>query len=160
MKPIYASPRTFFQQKINNILPKEDKSSALFEDIFKLQQIYTFEKNKCSTKTSDNESWRILMELFNELGSIQFAKIISILRGRTITFPSEEEYQDSIITALCYYYKEVEGLDWEQIKNRIDIHKLNTIKYGIRVQQLKGFIDEQIFRSIEKLSSDRNPHGK
>jgi hypothetical protein len=151
---IYPSARTVFQQKINNILPKEEKNSALFENIFKLQQIYIFEKSKTATKSPDNELWKILMELFNELGSVEFAKMISIVKGKTLSLPTEEEYQDSIITALCYYYKEVEGMDWKQIKERVDIKDLNNIKFGIRVQQLKGFIDEQIFRSIKRINHD------
>ena len=151
---LYPSARTVFQQKINNILPKEDKSSALFENIFKLQQIYVFEKAKSSPKVTDSEAWKVFIELFNELGSIEFSKVISIIKGKTLFFPTEEEYQDSIITALCYYYKEVEGMDWKQIKERVDIKDLNNIKFGIRVQQLKGFIDEQIFRSIKRMNSN------
>jgi len=151
---LYPSARTVFQQKINNILPKEDKSSALFENIFKLQQIYVFEKSKATPKQADNESWKVFMEMFNELGSVEFSKVISILKGKTLSFPTEEEYQDSIITALCYYYKEVEGMNWKQIKERVDIKDLNNIKFGIRVQQLKGFIDEQIFRSIKRITGN------
>lgn len=145
---IYNNPRTYFQQKINNILPKEKDSSILFENIFKLQQVYTFEKSKISGKI-DTDSWKVMMELFFKLGPVKFAEIVSILKGKTITFPSEEEYRDSIITSLCYYYKEVENLDWEQIKDKLSVDKLNTIKYGIRVQQLKGFISEQTFKDLK-----------
>ncbi len=153
---IYENPRTYFQQRINSILPKEEFSSALFESIFKLQQIYSFEKSKVVNKL-ENDSWKVMMELFLKLGSVDFAKVVTILRGQTITFPSEEEYKDSIITSLCYYYKEVEGLDWTQIRDKISIEKLNTIKFGIRVQQLKGFIDEQIFRNITRKVKAKEP---
>ena len=95
--------------------------------------------------------WQYLMTLFNELGPAEFAKVINIFKGKTITFPTEEDYQDSIITSLCYYYKEIEGLDWNQIKEKLSMGKLNTIKYGIRVQQLKGFIDEQMLRAFTKV---------
>lgn len=149
----YESPRTIFQKKINDILPKEDSSASLFETIFKLQQIYLFEKNKSAARNNTEESplWKKLYQLYTELGSVEYAKLITILKGQTITLPTETEYQDSIITALCYYYKEVEGLDWKEIKNKVSIDQPNTIKYGIRVNQLKGFIDEQIFRSIKKV---------
>lgn len=147
MEKVYTNPRSLFEQRINDILSRESKSSAFFEDIFKLQELYTFEKLKVQQK-SESDMWKALMQLYTELGSVQFAKVISILGGKTVTFPTEDDYRDSIITALCYYYKEVENLEWDQIKERIDINKLNTIKYGIRVQQLKSFIDSQVFRSI------------
>ena len=151
MEKVYTNPRSLFEQRVNDILTRESKSSAFFEDIFKLQQIFVFEKSRVTQK-SDDDAWKSLMQLFTTLGSMEFAKIISICGGKTVTFPSEEEYKDSIITALCYYYKEVEGLDWDNIKEKIDINKLNTIKYGIRVQQLKSFIDGMIFKDIKKMS--------
>ena len=153
MEKVYTNPRSLFEQKINNILSRESKSSALFEDIFKLQQIYTFEKLR-NTQKSDTDAWKSLMQIFISVGSIEFAKMISILGGKTITFPTEEDYRDSIITALCYYYKEIEHLEWNKIKEKIDVNKLNTIKYGIRVQQLKSFIDSQIFRSIDSIGKE------
>lgn len=148
----YDPPRTVFQKKINDMLPKESDSSPLiFENTFKLQQIYSFEKNRINAKSEDSNMWQYLMTLFNELGPAEFAKVINIFKGKTITFPTEEDYQDSIITSLCYYYKEIEGLDWNQIKEKLSMGKLNTIKYGIRVQQLKGFIDEQMLRAFTKV---------
>ena len=148
MNKVYINPRSLFEQRVNDILTKESKSSDFFEDIFKLQQIYTFEKLKVTQK-SDNDAWKLLMQLFTTLGSVEFAKLISVLGGKTVTFPTEDDYRDSIITSLCYYYKEIENLEWEQIKEKIDINKLNTIKYGIRVQQLKSFIDTQIFKELK-----------
>lgn len=140
----YESPRNIFQAKVNAILNRESKNSDLFENIFKLQQVISFEK--LPTQTQDQ--WNVLLELFTTLGSVEFAKIVSIIKGKTLTFPSEEEYQDSIITTLCYYYKEILCLSWDEIKEKLNDPKLNAIKYGIRVRQLKGFIDEQLFKQL------------
>jgi hypothetical protein len=141
----YESPRNIFQAKVNDILNKESKNTDLFEDIFKLQQVISFEKLPSGDY---KDQWSLLLELFTVLGPVLFAKVISIVNGKTLTFPSEEEYQDSIITTLCYYYKEVQGLPWDEIKTKLNDPKLNAIKYGIRVRQLKGFIDEQLFKRL------------
>jgi hypothetical protein len=141
----YESPRNIFQSKVNAILNRESKNSELFEDIFKLQQVISFEKLPSNDM---KDQWSILLELFTLLGSVQFAKVISIIKGRSLSFPSEEEYQDSITTTLCYYYKEVQNLSWDDIKEKLNDPKLNAIKYGIRVRQLKGFIDEQLFKKL------------
>ena len=142
---VYESPRNIFQAKVNSILNREARNVDLFENIFKLQQVLSFEKLPYN---EDKDQWKVLLELYTTLGPVQFAKVVSIIDGATITFPSEEEYQDSITTTLCYYYREIMGLSWDEIKERLNDPKLNAIKYGIRVRQLKGFIDEQIFKKL------------
>ena len=143
------NPRNLFQQKVSSVLSRENRNSPVFENIFRLQQMLALEKINLAHNGPSNTSWKVLLELYNELGSAQFAKVVSIIRGETITFPSEEEYQDSIVTTLCYYYREVENLTWEAVKEKLEMPKLNTIKYGIRVRQLKSFIDSSLLRSIE-----------
>lgn len=148
----YENPRTVFQYRVSSVLSKEQKISPIFEDIFKLQQLLSFEKKgKVPAYSDSNESWRILYELYSEFGAEDFAKITKICKGKIVNFPSEEEYQDSIVTTLCYYYKEIEGIeDWEVIKERLNLPKLNAIKYGIRVRQLKNFIDSQTLSRISE----------
>jgi hypothetical protein len=144
----YDSPRNVFQAKVNSILTNDSKHSDLFETIFKLQQVISFEK---ISRTDDpKDSWGILLELYLMLGPSLFAKTVTIMKGKTVTFPTEEEYQDSIITTLCYYYKEMEGLSWDEIKEKLNEPKLNAIKYGIRVRQLKSFIDEKLFKRLKR----------
>lgn len=147
---MYENPRTIFQQKINNVVNSESKNSDLFENIFKLNQLFVLEKIQAGGPREDPNSWKVLMELFSTFGSIQFAKIIAICKGKVIAFPTEEEFEDSIVTTLCYYYKEVEGLSWEDIRGKLSMPKLNTIKYGIRVRQLKSFIDSQLLKQLKK----------
>jgi hypothetical protein len=149
MDQIYDNPRNVFQAKVNAILTKEPIISDLFENIFKLQQVLSLEKINAGIQKENPDQWKILLELFTTFGSLQFSKIISIAQGKTITFPSQEEFQDSIITVLCYYYKEEENMTWDQIKEKLNLPKLNTIKFGIRVRQLKGFIDAKIMRGIK-----------
>ena len=154
MDQIYDNPRNVFQAKVNAILTKEPIISDLFENIFKLQQVLSLEKINAGVQKEDPDQWKVLLELFTTFGSLQFSKIISITQGKTITFPSQEEFQDSIITVLCYYYKEEENMTWDQIKEKLNLPKLNTIKFGIRVRQLKGFIDSKIMRGYQMDDQD------
>jgi hypothetical protein len=147
---MYENPRNIFQQKIKNVVNKESRNSDLFEDIFKLNQLFVLEKIVAGVPKEDPESWKILMELFSTFGSIQFAKIIAICKGKVISFPTEEEFEDSIVTTLCYYYKEMENLSWDEIKGKLSMPKLNTIKYGIRVRQFRDFVNSQILQPLKK----------
>ena len=142
----YRSPTSLFQEKINNILKKEKDNIGILEHIFKLQNIYSFERNNVNT---DKNAWRILFELYSKLGPTLFAEVVSIIKGQPLYLPTEEEYEASLITTLAYYYKDVKGLKtWDQIKEKLGMPKLNTIKYGIKVRDLRSFIDAGIIKNI------------
>lgn len=153
---MYANPRSIFQEKIGSILHRDEECSVLFENIFKLQHLFHLEKMESDNKELTNE-WYTIFKVFETLGAEQFAKLISIIRGRSLTFPTEEEFQEAVTTTLCYYYKEVEGKSWDDIKSILAIPDLNTIKYGIRVRQLEQFIQSQtlkIMKKVTKLSNE------
>lgn len=147
---IYKNPRNLFQEKINGLVNKERSNLGILEHIFKLQQIFSLERmNSCSSPPTKN-SWTILLEIYELIGKEKFAELINIVEGNTVSFPLPEEYQDSIITSLCYYYKEIEGLNWDQIKDKLEMPKLHAIKYGIKVRNFKGFIDNGTLSVIKK----------
>jgi len=100
---------------------------------------------------ANNTSISILLEVFSFLGPEKFAKLISIIKGRFVKFPTEEEFQDSIVTSLCYYYKEVENKTWDEIRDILDMPNLNTIKFGIRVTQFKQFIVTKMLTPLRKV---------
>jgi len=144
---MYENPRTLFQQKISNIIYKDKNISSMFEDIFKLQQIYAL--SRLVPNSQKEEDWKVLLEILDSLGSVNFSKLISIIKGRTLSFPDEEELQEAIITTLCYYYKEIERKEWDQIKECLNMKDLNTIKYGIKVTQFKQFIQTQALKDLK-----------
>ncbi len=59
---------------------------------------------------------------------------------------SKEDFKDTINTVLCYYYRTVEGKDWDEIKQLLADPDLNTIKYGIRATTFADFINVMIGR--------------
>lgn len=148
---MYSNPRSIFQEKIGAILHKNSECSVLFENIFKLQHLYKLEKIESENKELTDE-WYTLLRVYEAVGPETFAKMISIIRGRTLSFPTEEEFQDAVTTTLCYYYKEVENKTWNDIKSLLHLPDLNTIKFGIRVRQLDQFIQSQTLRIMHRVS--------
>ena len=147
----YKSPKTVFQEKINNIIKKEKTNIGVLEHIFKLQNIYSFERIKNPEETCDEKtSWIVLFDIYNLLGPSKFAEMLSIVQGRTLSLPTEEEYEDSLITALSYYYMDVKGYDWDKIKDKLEIPTLNAVKYGIKVRALKRFIESGILKHTKE----------
>jgi len=148
---IIESPRNIFQQKLNEITSKDLEITSLFENIFKLYQIFNLQKTDISLKQPTptiDENWKSLLHIYNEFGLENFMNIISIVGGKTIVFPSEDELKDSITTVLCYYYKEIKKKSWDEIKDILNYEDLNTIKYGIRIRQFKQFVQMNIIKQI------------
>lgn len=148
---IYKNPKNLFQEKLSSVINKERGNSGILEHIFKLQQIFSLERiNLQVPQDPEKSSWSILLEIYTLLGKEKFAELIQIIDGNVLAFPTSEEYQDSLVTSLCYYYRELEGLTWDQIRDRLDMPKLNTFKYGIKVRAFKGFIENGTLSAIKK----------
>jgi hypothetical protein len=140
---IYPSPKNLFQQKIRSIFQKEPKeTTSLIVDILKMF---------CLTKLNrpqQAKNWEPLNEILNQFGTRIFIDLLDIFEGKTIRFPTRKEIKDLIISALCYYYKEVENKSWEEVKEILYIQENSTIQYGIKVRQLKTFIEQGITSTL------------
>jgi hypothetical protein len=146
---IYTNPKTLFEQKIQNILKPEQKNLDVFESIFKLQQFLSLERTKGE---EDPDNWKPQISAFNTLGMKDYVKIFSPFWGKTISFPTEEEFKESLVIVLCYYYKNIENKEWAEIRDLLNMPDLNTIKYGIRVRQLEHFITQQTLQTFVNAS--------
>lgn len=127
---LFEKPMTVFQQNINSIM-KEDMSKDLIEDLIKLQMF----KN-----TERDDKQLVLVELYNLLGTERFMDVMDLLANKTIKFPAKEDFKETIQIALCYYYRNFKDYSWEQIRTLIADEDLQSIKFGIKVQQLQKFI--------------------
>jgi hypothetical protein len=135
---LYDNPKNILQQKIKENLNKQ--TSHVVSDLIKLSLLKMAEKD---------EEMLIFAELFKLLGVEQFTETIALIDGQTITFPSKEEFKETITTVLCYYYRNVENKEWDEIKVLLGDPDLNNIKYGIRAASLGKFIDKMIGRAVQ-----------
>lgn len=132
---MYNNPKTVLQQRLKETLDQD--SSSVMSDLIKLSLLKVAEKD---------EDLVIYSELYKLLGIENFTELIALIDGRTLSFPSKEDFKDIITTVLCYYYKTVENKDWEEIKALLGDPDLNTIKYGIRSTSFGTFLDTMVRR--------------
>lgn len=132
---MYSNPKTVLQQKLKETLDKE--TSTVISDLIKLSLLKVAEKD---------EDLVIYSEIYKLLGVELFTDLITLIDGRTLSFPSKEEFKDMIITVLCYYYRNVEGKDWDEIKALLGDPDLNTIKFGIRATSFSSFLNDMMGR--------------
>ena len=127
---MYETAKSVFQQKIKETI-KTDASKDVVKDIIRLHLFKNAEKN---------ESLLALVEVYDLLGLDKFTELIALLEDKTITFPKKEDFRDTVQLAVCYYYRIIEGKDWEEIRVILGDDELPTIKYGIRIQQFQSFL--------------------
>jgi hypothetical protein len=127
---MYKSPKSVFQQKVQETI-KTDQSKKIIEDIIRLHLFKNAEKN---------ETLLSLVEVYDLLGLDKFTDLLQLLDGKTLAFPKKEDFKDTLQLAICYYYKNIEGKEWSEIKELIGDSELPTIKYGIRMQQYQSFL--------------------
>lgn len=130
----FKRPYTVFQEKVNSILT-DQPSTDVIKDLIELQMFKNAEKD---------EKLLVLVELYNLLGLEKFYEVLDLLAGKNLKFPAKEDFKETIQIALSYYYKNFEGLNWTQIKERLGDEELQTVKLGIKCTQLKKMLDYNV----------------
>lgn len=127
---MYESAKSIFQQKLKDTI-KSDSAKDVIQDVIKLHLFKNAEKN---------EALLSLVEVYDLLGLEKFTELISLLEGKTITFPKKDDFKDTVQLAVCYYYRVIEHKTWDELKVLLGDDELPSIKYGIRIQQFQSFL--------------------
>ena len=83
----------------------------------------------------------VFVELYNLLGMEKFVEVMELLGGKTVKFPSRDDFKETIEIALAYYYRTFRKYDWANIKELIGDKDMSTLKFGAKMQQMSKFID-------------------
>lgn len=130
---LFKNEKTLFQKQINSVLKDRD-NVKIIEDIVKL--ILLKNASRANSQTA-------LVEAYNYFGLESFVDLVDIMSGKTVTFPTVEEFKDTLKTAISYYYKYIKRKNWDEIKMIMQDDKNNSyIKYGINCSKLNRFITE------------------
>lgn len=89
-----------------------------------------------------------LLELYKALDLPTFAKVIHILGGKEIKFPSKEEIEDNLIASLFYMDREIYGLSWEDIKAKYPQLTVSSLKYTMKIRSLNSYMQRQLQQVI------------
>ena len=127
-----------FEEQVNRIFTKHKSDEV--ELILKALSLILY-------STQNNTD---IVELYRTIGLDAFIKIINLFDGRTVKFPPKKVIKNYLILALSYYYKEVEGKDWETIKQEFPFD-ITSISYGIQIKNLNNFIKQKMYEILKNL---------
>jgi SpoVK/Ycf46/Vps4 family AAA+-type ATPase len=84
-----------------------------------------------------------IINLYDIIGNIDtFTSIIDCFSGLTITIPEKDEFRESLIVALSYYYKELKGYSWKEIQKIIPYEDNISIKASKGIGKVKKELKE------------------
>jgi hypothetical protein len=135
MDSMFKDESSVFERQMREAFKPVDERNALFSAV-----ALVFYHN---IKISE------IFDVYKLLGMENFVKLIHLLDGRTVHLPSSEELQESILLALCFYYREVEGLEWDEIHDKIPF-RFSSISMSYKLRSLNSAVRsglKEIFRS-------------
>ena len=135
---IYETPSKILEQRINEALGKGEES--IVSDLIKLILM---------EKASKDRDCLIDTEVYNLLGLEKFSELVSLIDGRTLHLPTKEELRDTVITVLCYYYRNVKKMEWVDIKEKLGIQDINAVRQGIRSSQFESYLKELVEKRLK-----------
>ena len=79
---------------------------------------------------------------------------MDILAGKTLKFPEKDSFKETIQIALCWYYRQYRNYSWDEIKVLLNDEDLQTVKLGIKLNNLQKFINH--YEDIKNARRSRN----
>ena len=135
---IYETPSNILEQRINEALGKGEES--IISDLIKLSLM---------KKASKDSDCLIYTEIYNLLGLEKFSELVSLVDRRALHLPTKEELRDTVITVLCYYYRNVKKMEWVDIKEKLGIQDINAVRQGIRSSQFESYLKELVEKRLK-----------
>jgi hypothetical protein len=126
-------PTNVWEYRIEKVFSNKSKESSVKSQLWEIVNLILYE----------NAKDRTLIDIYNLLDKESFVKLISLLDGRTFQSPSKKELEETLLLAVLYYEKEIEGKSWREIQKEYDF-EIPTIKYGIRIRNLDTWIRQKI----------------
>jgi hypothetical protein len=148
MNGMFKNESSVFERQMREALKPVDEQNSLFSAIS-----LVFYHN---VKTSE------IYDVYKLLGMENFVKLIHLLDGRTIHLPTSAELQELILLALCFYYREVEGLDWDEIHDKIPF-QFSSISMSYKLKSLNAALKaelREILRGDFREKKDKSNAGK
>jgi nitrogen regulatory protein PII-like uncharacterized protein len=146
-KKLFNTPKSVFQQKVNEIMHQID-SVDLFKDLIKL---YMFKECEKQSQLFP------LTKLYNQLGPEKFCDVLAVMENETVKFPDIESFKETIEVVLCFYLKQYKGMSWEEIKEVLqEEENFSGVKIGINISKFQKFLsyisEQKLFKYIKDLN--------
>lgn len=136
----FDKPEQLWQKQLNELFTKRKPSDT--EKILNVVELIVH-----MSKNDD------MSQLYSRVGIRAFTEVIEIFGGRTVKFIDKEELRETLVLALCYYYREIKGYDWDKVKSVLPF-EINSVSMGIRISSLNNKIRKEIDEILSTIGDD------
>jgi hypothetical protein len=140
MDNIFKGESSVFEKQMREAFKPVDEQNSLFSAV--------------SLVFYHNAAISEIYDIYKLLGIENFVKLIHLLDGRTVHLPTSADLQDAILQALCFYYREVENLSWDEIHAKIPF-QFSSISMSYKLKSLNASLRAELITLFNK-----NPNGK
>jgi hypothetical protein len=101
-----------------------------------------------------NSNDRTLMDIYNLIDDNElFIKLILLLNGRTITFPTREKMKEALLLSVFFHERVIEGKEWKDIQKDLNF-KISPIRWGIKIKNLNNWIKQKITETFRRMDNN------
>lgn len=93
-----------------------------------------------------------IYDVYKLLGLESFIKLVYLLEGRQLVFPTSEELKNSLILVLCFYYREIDGLTWKEIHDKIPF-KFSSVSVASKLKSLNATMYAELKEIVKDLNT-------
>jgi hypothetical protein len=128
MGDMFKGESSVFERQMQEMFKPVDEQNSLFSAV----ALVFYHDRKVSE----------IYDVYKLLGIENFVKLIHLLDGRTVRLPTSAELQESILLALCFYYRE-SGLEWDEIHSMIPF-KFSSISMSYKLKSLNAALRNEL----------------
>jgi hypothetical protein len=132
---LFKNPKELFESQVNDVILRS--SSGEESTILKALAI----------QLGMPPNNRDFQDLYHVLGLEGFVRVMSLFEGRSIRFPSRKNVNDMILTALLFHYREIEGMSWSEIKERVPFD-FSPISYSTKIKKMNSYMISQLEEAL------------
>jgi hypothetical protein len=139
---------TLIHKKLDAYFKSQSSSE---EKIFNQLALYIY---AVQSKDSDLHIMAKLLELDDII------KLVNYYDGDQLNIPTKEEFWNSYLTAICFYYKVIKGMNWTEIKNFLNLPEkdkdmISAISLGYKINFIRDTITNDL-KDILKQVKDQD----
>ena len=128
---IFDKPKDVFEEQLNGLFSRSDPQST--DLIIRVISLLFY----------GNSFNKDLINLYNLVGLDTFLGVCTLFDHRKVEFPSKDELHEIITTAVLYYYRDVCGMSWPEIKDHVSF-EFSPISYSVKLKKFDKFLLEKV----------------
>jgi hypothetical protein len=131
MADMFKEAGSFFEKQLREAFkPVVDNQQS---DLFRVIALVFYHNEKLSD----------IYDIYKLLGIEDFIRLIHLLDGKTVKLPTSTELKESILLALCFYYKEIENLSWPEVHDRISFN-FSSLNMAYKIKSLSSALKAEL----------------